>query len=92
MATVTVGDISRNGLYQITDTAWDNNGTLRVTVRELIGERELPKARLEAMRRFARRALIEYRPGQTRRASTVTTWYNQGCSHATFAVSRNEEY
>lgn len=85
-----IGDYSRNGLYQITDTSWDSNGTLRVTVREMIGEREIPKARLEAMRRFARRALPEYRPGQTRSAKTVRTWYAQGQSHATFAVSRNE--
>lgn len=86
--TLEIGDYSRNGMYQITDTAWDSNGTLRVTVREMIGERELPKARLEAMRRLARRALPEYYPGQTRRASTVRTWYADGCSHATFDVSR----
>lgn len=88
--TPALGDFSRNGLYQITDTHWDSNGTLRVTVREMIGERELPKARLEAMRRFARRALPEYRPGQTRGASTVRTWYAQGGMHATFDVTRNE--
>lgn len=85
-----LGDFSRNGLYQITDTSWDSNGTLKVTVREMIGEPELPKARLEAMRRFARRALPEYHEGQTRSARTVRTWYAQGTSHATFAVSRNE--
>lgn len=84
------GDFSRNGLYQITDTNWDSNGTLKVTVRERIGERGITKARLEAMRRFARRALPEYSKGQTRSARTVRTWFAQGCSHATFAVSRNE--
>ena len=86
---LTIGDISRNSLYQITDTNWDSNGTMRVTVRELIGERELPKARLEAMRRFARRALPEYHEGQTKGARTIRTWYAEGCSHATFAVTRN---
>jgi len=90
MATVKIGDISRNGLYQITDTNWDSNGTMKVTVRELIGEREIPKDRLEAMRRFARRALPEYRKGQTRGARTIRTWYADGCSRATFAVTRNE--
>jgi hypothetical protein len=90
MANVKLGDFSKNGLYQITDTSWNHNGTLNVTVREMIGERELPKARLEAMRRFARRALPEYKPGQTRSARTVRTWYATGQMHATFAVSRNE--
>jgi hypothetical protein len=85
-----IGTYSRNGLYQITDTSWDSNGTLRVTVREMIGEQELPKARLEAMRKFARRALPEYREGQTRSARTIRTWYATGQMHATFAVSRNE--
>lgn len=89
MTEVKLGTFSRNGLYQITDTAWDSNGTLRVTVRELIGERGIPKARLEAMRRFARRALPEYHKGQTKGARTIRTWYTQGCSHATFAVTRN---
>ncbi len=87
---LSIGDFSRNGLYQITDTSWDSNGTLKVTVREMIGERELPKARLEAMRKFARRALPEYRPGQTKSARTVRTWYATGQMHATFAVTRNE--
>lgn len=87
---VEVGDFSRNGMYQITGTMWNMNGGLSVTVREMIGERELPKARLEAMRRFARRALPEYYKGQTKSAKTVDTWYAQGTSHATFLISRNE--
>lgn len=85
-----IGDYSRNGLYQITDTSWDSNGTLRVTVREMVGEQELPPARLEAMRRFARRALPEYHEGQTKSARTIRTWSADGCYRATFAVSRNE--
>lgn len=83
-----LGDFSRNGLFQITDTSWDSNGTLRVTVREMIGERELLKSRLEAMRRLARRALVETYKGQTRSARTVRTFYAGGTSHATFTVSR----
>jgi hypothetical protein len=92
MSKVSIGDYSRNGLFQITDTNWDSNGTLTVTVREMIGEREIPKPRLEAMRRFARRALTEYQPGQTKGAATVRTWFANGQSHATFAVTRNERY
>lgn len=88
--TLEIGDYSRNGMYQITDTAWDSNGTLRVTVRELYGVSMIGPQMLEAMRRLARRALVEYHPGQTRRASTVRTWHANGCSHATFDVSRNE--
>lgn len=87
---LTIGDFSRNGLYQITDAHWDHNGTLTVTVREMIGERELPKARLEAMRRLARRALMY--PELTRSARTVRTFYSGGGMHATFAISRNERY
>ena len=90
MATAKLGDISRNGLYQITDTAWDSNGTMRVTVRERIGEREIPANRMRAMRRFARRALPEYHEGQTRQSPVLRTWYADGCSHVTFAVSRHE--
>lgn len=85
--TAGIGDRTRNGLYEITDTNWDHNGTLRVTVRELIGERELSPARIRAMRDLARRALPY--PEKTRSAKCVRTWYAQGCSHATFWVSRN---
>lgn len=89
---VEIGTFSRNGLYQITDTNWDSNGTLAVTVREMIGEQSLPKTRLEAMRKFARRALPEYHEGQTKSAATVRTWFANGQSHATFAVSRLDRY
>jgi hypothetical protein len=84
--TLKIGDTSRNGLYQVTDTAWDHNGTLRVTVREMIGERELSAKRIRAMRDTARRAIAH--PEDTRSARLLRTWYAQGGSHATFAVSR----
>ena len=87
---LTIRDRSRNGLYEITDTHWDSNGTLEVTVRELIGERELPAKRLRAMRDLARQAIAH--PDKTRSARTVRTWYAQGGMHATFAVSRLERY
>jgi len=86
MTTLTVHDRSRCDLYEITCTRWDGNGTLFVTVRETIGEREISPRRLAAMRRLARRAIDH--PERTRSARTVRTWFAQGSSHATFAVSR----
>ena len=85
---LTIGDFSRNGLYQITDTNWDHNGTLRVTVREMLGERQLSAKAIRAMRDLARRAISH--PEKTRSAKLVRSWYAQGQSHATFAVSRLE--
>jgi hypothetical protein len=90
MATAEIGTRSRNGLYEITDTNWDSNGTMRVTVRELIGEKELPKSRVLAMRRLARRALPEYRKGQTRKSPEVNRFFSGGSWGITFAVSRND--
>lgn len=85
---LTIGDVSRNDLYQITDTNWDHNGTLRVTVRELIGEplQYLTAKKIRAMRDLARQAISH--PANTRSARLVNKWYAQGGSHATFAVSR----
>lgn len=88
--TLAIHDQSRDGLLQITDTNWDYNGTLRVTVRELVGGRDswpngLPIA---AMRRLARRAIAH--PELTRTSRVVNTFYDQGCYSVTFAVSRNE--
>jgi hypothetical protein len=87
MSTLTIGDTTRDGLLQITDTSWDHNGTLRVTVRERIGsgcwEGGLP---IERMRRLARRAIAH--PHKTRSSRVVRRWHAQGCEHVTFAVSR----
>ncbi len=84
---LTIGDRTRDGLLEITDTRWDSNGTLFVTVRELIGTGcwtgGLPIAR---MRRLARRALAH--PDKTRSSRVVRRWSAQGCDHVTFAVSR----
>lgn len=87
MSEATIGTRTRNGLYEVTDTNWDHNGTLRVTVREFIGERELSPGAIRAMRDLARRALPH--PHLTRSARCVRTWYAQGGMHATFWVSRN---
>jgi hypothetical protein len=89
MRTLAIGDQSRDGLVQITDTRWDHNGTLFVTVRELIGGHAWTGGvPIEKMRRLARRALPY--PEKTRSSRLVRTWYAGGCDHATFAVSRLE--
>lgn len=72
---LTIRDRSRDGLLEITDTHWDHNGTMFVTVRELIGSGcwvgGLPVRR-------------------TRSSRVVRRWSAQGCDHVTFAVSRLE--
>lgn len=83
----TIGDRTRDGLLEITGTSWDSNGTLSVTVRELVGQK-WSKRELARARRLARRALMY--PEKTRSSRLVRTWWAQGCSHATFAVSRLE--
>lgn len=85
--TLTIGDRTRDGLLEITDTRWDSNGTMFVTVRELIGSGcwvgGLP---IDRMRRLARRAIAH--PEKTRSSRLVRQWSAQGSDHATFAVSR----
>lgn len=71
---------------EVTETHWNHNGTLFVTVRS---EHEVDTLRLRRMRRLARRALPEYRPGQTR-SSRVTSREDGTPTYVTFAVSRNE--
>lgn len=80
-----IGDGSRDGLLTITETRWDSNGTLSVTVRERIGQ-PWDANTLRRARRLARSALMY--PENTRSSRVVRTWWAQGCSHATFAVSR----
>lgn len=84
-----IGDLSRNGLYQIVDTNWDCNGTLRVTVRELIGERSINAVALRAMRDLARRALMY--PEKTRSVRVVRQFFADGSTHVTFDVSRLDD-
>lgn len=83
--TYTIGDRSHDGLLEITDTFWDSNGSMRVTVRELVGQRwtEYPYPVLERARRLAKRTL-----GNIKTTRLENTWYANGCSHATFTVSR----
>lgn len=92
--TKTIGDYSRDGLLQITDTNWDSNGTMTVTIREMIGQHweDYPQENNNVIRRartLARSALPEYTKGQTRSSRVVRKWYANGQSHITFAVSRN---
>lgn len=90
MSTLNIGDRSSDGLLEITDTRWDSNGTLFVTVRELVGSGcwvgGLPLAR---MRRLARRAIAH--PEKTRSSRVVNEFKSGGSDHVTFAVSRLED-
>jgi hypothetical protein len=86
---LTIGNTNRAGTLQITDTNWDSNGTLRVTVREMIGGHcwDLSQDKQDrAVRDFARRALMY--PEKTRSSRIVRRWYAQGTDHWTVAVSR----
>ena len=84
---LTIGDTSRDGLLQIIDTNWDSNGTMRVTVRELIGTGcwvgGLP---IQRMRALARRAIDH--PEKTRSSRVIRKFSYGGCDFVTFAVSR----
>lgn len=92
---LTINDTSRDGYLQITDTRWDSNGTMFVTVRELIGGKCWNPALtpldshgypLAKARRLARRAISH--PEQTRSSRVVNRFTDGGCDAVTFAVSR----
>ena len=89
---LSIGDRSSDGLLEIVDTRWDGNGTMYVTVRELIGGFESWTVRhtnvIRRMRRLARRALMY--PEQTRSSQVTKVWDAHGCAYVTFAVSRLE--
>ena len=88
--TLEIGDSNRNDTVRITDTRWDSNGTMFVTVREMIGGYESwaggRRAAVRAMRATARRAI--HHQDKTRKSPLVREWYANGQHHATFAVSR----
>lgn len=82
-----IGDGTRDGLLEIADTRWDGNGTLFVTVREMIGQREnFPVRRGRALARSA-----IHHPDKTRSSRVVRQWWDGSQTRATYAVSRNEE-
>ena len=84
-----IGARSKDGLLEITDTNWDSNGTLTVTVRELIGTGcWVGGVPVERMRRLARRALSH--PDKTRSSRVINRFISGGSDHITFAVSRLE--
>lgn len=80
-----IGTTTRNGQFVITDTSWDGNGTLNVTVREQIGQ-DIDARDIRAMRDLARRALMY--PEKTRSARVIRRSTAYGCRYVTFAVSR----
>lgn len=80
---LTIGDSSRDGMFQITDTAWDSNGTMNVTVRHLLDMSYHPEF-IRSMRRLARKAI--HMPHLTRSSQVVKI----NGSSVTFAVSRLE--
>lgn len=87
---LTIGDSNRDGTLVIVDTAWDSNGTLRVTVEDKMGNgiRE-GGPDIRAMRRLARRALMY--PEKTRSSRLIrSTRTHYGTTVYTFAVSRLE--
>lgn len=90
MATKTIGDSNRSDTARISDTRWDGNGTMLVTVREMIGGYDAwiggRNSALPVMRRLARRALAK--PELTRSSRVVREWFAYGQVHVTFAVSR----
>lgn len=90
MGELTINDTNRDGTLKITDTAWDSNGTLRVTVVDLIGAGcRVGGVDVRAMRRLARRALPY--PAKTRSSRVIRSTVNHyGCDQITFAVSRLE--
>ena len=84
---LTIGDRDREGLLEIVDTNWDHNGTLRVTVRELIGHNcwvgGLP---IRRMRSLARRAIDH--PELTKSSRVIRQFTSQGSDYVTFLISR----
>lgn len=87
--TLTIGDRTRDGLLEIVDTNWNGDGTLFVTVREMVGHNCLAGGfPVERARRLARRALMH--PDKTRSSRVVKRFTAGGCEHVTFAVSRNK--
>ena len=84
-----IGDYSRDGLLQITDTRWDRNGTLFVTVRETMGGNCLIGGFPIKRGRTLARSALQY-PEHTK-SSRVTNRFKDGpCDAVTYAVSRLE--
>lgn len=88
---LTIGDRNPRGDLEITDTRWDHNGTMFVTVRELVGLTPAEPLPIRRMRTLARRALSH--PEHTRQSRLIHTDHNGGRGAlAVFAVSRLERW
>ena len=88
--TLAVGDTDRDGLFQITNTTWDSNGTMTVTIIETdAGIRaSMPHGiEIRRMRRLARRALAH--PEITRSSRVLDEDVHEGRRRVRFLVSRN---
>lgn len=92
MSITALGDTSKDGLLEIVGTSWDYNGTMKVTVREMIGGFNgwnIPEENIIRRMRTLARSALAY-PELTRKSPLVNTWENGGQIYATFAVSRLE--
>lgn len=86
---LTIGGTNRAGDLRITDTNWNHDGGLRVTVEDLLGTCRVGGTDARAMRRLARRALPY--PELTRSSRLIRVWTTSyGTVCGTFAVSRLE--
>lgn len=85
--TLEIGDRNRANDLEIADTRWNGDGTLFVTVRELVGRGRNEPLPIEAARRFARRALSH--PEHTRQSRLIRAEHDQSNGgRIPFAVSR----
>lgn len=88
MAVLTIGEGTRDGLLQIIDTSVQRDGSMNVSVRELIGGGDngwIGGMPIERMRKLAKRA-VEF-PGRTR---TVKRYMHMSCGAVTFNVESRE--
>lgn len=83
--TLTIGDRTKDGLIEITDTNWAGYSLMRVTVRELIGSKCWDKFPLRRMRALASRAYPA--PFTVRTARVVNRFASGGSDHVTFLLS-----
>jgi len=86
-----IGTTSRGGDFQVMDTAWDHNGSMRVTIRDNrgTGNSATVSTDTRSMRDLARRALSH--PDKTRRSPVARRFVADGCHYVTFTVSRLED-
>lgn len=79
--------MNRDGTLEIVDTNWDGNGTLRVTVRELVGHGCYARDFIRNARRLARKALPSSDTEAGKSARLLRRFTADSCEHATFNVA-----